>query len=67
MTESEIHAVLAAAFENCPEDVADTLLRWRLAQGTPLGSKLHQDFKEALSDLAGTVAFYTRQGSEVLA
>lgn len=83
MSEQEILAVLKAAFKHCPEDVADVLLRLRLAQEQVDGLTSAQksgpdsipesvdlawrDYHESLEDLAGNVAFYTRQGSEVLA
>lgn len=83
MSESEILAVLKAAFKHCPEDVAEVLRLHDAAQEQvdALSSaqksgpdsvpesvdRAWKDYREALNDLAGTVAFYTRQGSEVLA
>lgn len=83
MTEPEIHAVLKAAFKHCPEDVADTLLRLRLAQeqvdGLSSAQKSGPDsipesvdlawqgYLGALDDLAGQVAFAMCKGSEVAA
>lgn len=82
MTEPEILAVLKSAFKHYPEDVAEVLRLHNDAQAQvdALSSaqksgpdsvpesvdRAWKDYREALSDLAGTVEFYTRQGSEVL-
>lgn len=82
VSESEILAVLKAAFKHCPEDVAAVLRLLGEAQeqvnALTSAQKSGPDsipesvdeawsaYLSALGDLAGTVEFYTRQGSEVL-
>jgi len=78
---AEIHAALAAAFEHCPEDVAEVLRLRRAAQDAVDGLSSAQisgpdavpdtvdaafeTFLKALDDLAGNVAYYAADRSEV--
>lgn len=81
MSETEIRGVLKAAFEHCPEDVAETLRLQGAAQDALNGLSSAQltgpdavpgtvdaafeAFLTALDDLAGNIAHYAAARSEV--